>query len=183
MNNVTNEVLQQTKEYVSPSIKKILISPNVRLRDMWDIATTSFISRIGNLIQKAESPIEEVFGLCLYHMIDTNRCNFQNIIFDVIQQRDVGIDGKKYRLDYLIRAYNVNSKEFAQYVIECDGHEFHEKTKDQARRDKERDRVLTRNGYKILRFTGSEIIKDPLKYGLEVIETVVKLLGDKPGGE
>ena len=45
-------------------------------------------------------------------------------------------------------------------IIELDGHEFHEKTKDQAARDKKRDRVLQRSGYKVYHFTGSEIWND-----------------------
>ncbi len=43
------------------------------------------------------------------------------------------------------------------YVIECDGHDFHERTKEQAQRDKKRDRELQAAGYKVFRFTGSEI--------------------------
>ena len=44
-------------------------------------------------------------------------------------------------------------------AIECDGHDFHEKTKEQAQRDKEKDRILQANGWLIARFTGSEIYK------------------------
>lgn len=42
-------------------------------------------------------------------------------------------------------------------AVECDGHDFHEKTKAQAGHDKKRDRYFTAQGFKILRFTGSEI--------------------------
>jgi len=45
-------------------------------------------------------------------------------------------------------------------IVECDGHDFHERTKEQASRDKERDRVLQCMGYNVLRFTGSEIWRD-----------------------
>jgi very-short-patch-repair endonuclease len=47
-------------------------------------------------------------------------------------------------------------------AIECDGHDFHERTKDQARRDRSKDRWLLCNGYMVLRFTGSEIRRDPI---------------------
>ena len=50
---------------------------------------------------------------------------------------------------------------FIKIVIECDGHDYHEKTKEQARRDKARDRALTASGYRVVRFTGSEIYSDP----------------------
>lgn len=45
-------------------------------------------------------------------------------------------------------------------VIECDGHDFHERTKEQAARDRKRDRDLQALGVPILRFTGSEIFRD-----------------------
>ena len=45
-------------------------------------------------------------------------------------------------------------------VVECDGHEFHDRTKEQARRDKSRDRFLTAFGAKVMRFTGAEIYAD-----------------------
>jgi very-short-patch-repair endonuclease len=54
-------------------------------------------------------------------------------------------------------------------IIECDGHDFHEKTKEQARRDKQRDRFLQSRGYKVLRFTGSEIWADPASCAEEII--------------
>lgn len=41
--------------------------------------------------------------------------------------------------------------------IECDGHDFHEKTKKQAAHDKKRDRLFVSKGLTFLRFTGSEI--------------------------
>ena len=45
-------------------------------------------------------------------------------------------------------------------AIECDGHDFHEKTPEQAARDKARDRALTEAGWTMLRFTGREIHRD-----------------------
>lgn len=46
-------------------------------------------------------------------------------------------------------------------VVECDGHEFHEKTKFQAARDKARDRALVRQGFRVFRLSGSEIWNCP----------------------
>lgn len=63
----------------------------------------------------------------------------------------------EYRVDFLLicTVWNVS------VVIECDGHEFHERTKEQAQRDRSRDRTLQAMGYLVLRFTGSEIWRDP----------------------
>lgn len=58
-------------------------------------------------------------------------------------------------------------------AIELDGHEFHEKTKDQARRDRRRDRSLIACCYgplAIVRFTGSEVFAEPAGCAAEAID-------------
>jgi very-short-patch-repair endonuclease len=47
-------------------------------------------------------------------------------------------------------------------VVECDGHDYHERTKEQVARDRARDRDLQEQGYKVFRFTGSEIWRDAI---------------------
>ena len=56
-----------------------------------------------------------------------------------------------------------------ELVVECDGHQFHEKTPEQAKRDKSRDRNLITSGYPVMRFTGSEICTDPLRCTAQVV--------------
>lgn len=58
-------------------------------------------------------------------------------------------------------------------VIECDGHEFHERTREQAARDKNRDRELLNSGYPTMRFTGSEIISSPLKCANQIMQWAI----------
>jgi very-short-patch-repair endonuclease len=48
----------------------------------------------------------------------------------------------------------------AKLVVECDGHDFHERTEEQARRDRSRDREFQSAGYTVFRFTGAEIWKN-----------------------
>ena len=45
----------------------------------------------------------------------------------------------------------------ARAVVECDGHAYHERTKKQAERDRGLDRAFQREGFRVFRFTGSEI--------------------------
>jgi hypothetical protein len=45
--------------------------------------------------------------------------------------------------------------------VECDGHDYHERTKQQAQKDKSKDRILRVKGLDIIRFTGSEITRNP----------------------
>ncbi|HEX3101231.1 MAG TPA: DUF559 domain-containing protein [Pyrinomonadaceae bacterium] len=80
------------------------------------------------------------------------------------QQADVVIapqyQAEKYRVDFALFV-NFVANEQIKIVVECDGHEFHEKTKEQAARDKRRNRDLEISGWRLLRFTGSEIWRDP----------------------
>ncbi len=57
-------------------------------------------------------------------------------------------------------------------IVECDGHDFHERTKQQAARDKGRDRFLQSLGYPVFRFMGSEIFRDSLASAAEVLKAL-----------
>jgi very-short-patch-repair endonuclease len=77
----------------------------------------------------------------------------------------------QYRVDFLITVkFSDQHEPRAVLVVECDGHDFHEKTKEQAAKDKRRDRVMTSKGLRVMRFTGSEIYKSPHDCALEVME-------------
>lgn len=62
-----------------------------------------------------------------------------------------------FRIDLALR---VPSYRFKWLFIECDGHDFHERTKEQAARDRQKDREIQASGFPVLRFTGSEIHRD-----------------------
>lgn len=68
-------------------------------------------------------------------------------------------DAWNYRVDFLLVCgpHPLTNRVFA---IECDGHEWHEKTKEQVARDKLRDRRLLMAGIIPVRFSGSEIYAD-----------------------
>jgi very-short-patch-repair endonuclease len=69
-----------------------------------------------------------------------------------------------YRVDFFIKAYGQN------LAIECDGHDFHDRTKEQAARDRQRDRMLLSCGCHTVRFTGSEIYANATGCAFEVFE-------------
>jgi very-short-patch-repair endonuclease len=64
----------------------------------------------------------------------------------------------EYTADFMLMSH---FSETVRVVVECDGHEFHERTKAQARHDKKRDRAMVAAGLIVVRFTGSEIWADP----------------------
>jgi very-short-patch-repair endonuclease len=79
-----------------------------------------------------------------------------------------------YRVDFLLTHYIDHEPTF-RIAIECDGHDFHERTKEQAKRDKSRDRALAAADITVFRFTGSEIFRDAEK----CCEEVERLLSRK----
>jgi len=74
--------------------------------------------------------------------------------FYIAPQRQIG----SYRADFIIGCTPVDTA--LQIVVECDGHAFHERTKEQAAHDKARDRRMQGVGYKVFRFTGHEIYRN-----------------------
>jgi very-short-patch-repair endonuclease len=59
-------------------------------------------------------------------------------------------------------------------VIECDGHDFHERTKQQASRDRERDRNLQSFGFLVFRYTGRDIWSDVFSCASEAIGALIE---------
>ena len=60
-------------------------------------------------------------------------------------------------------------------VIECDGHDFHERTKEQAVHDRKRDRAMTEAGIIVLRYTGSEIWRNPFACARQAVSLALSL--------
>lgn len=64
-------------------------------------------------------------------------------------------------------------------IVECDGHDFHDRSKEQASRDRERDRELKKLGYEVFRYTGSDIWKNPLACATEAVDALTKSVWKK----
>lgn len=74
-----------------------------------------------------------------------------------------------YRVDFMLAA---RKRQWAPVyvVVECDGHDFHERTKEQAVRDRSRDRAIQAKGIPVFRFTGREIWREPNRCAREVFD-------------
>lgn len=108
-------------------------------------------------IGRTDSPIEAMFlkafcDLAMQEGFGVARMSSEPaFVIEIQPQRWIG----NYRVDFMI-TYRYFGP-ILQFVVECDGHEFHERTKVQAQRDKSRDRAIQATGPKVYRFTGSEI--------------------------
>lgn len=95
-----------------------------------------------------------------------------DFLIDRVDELPEPVEGKPAK-EWPVKRYT------SQLIVECDGHDFHEKTKEQAKRDKKRDRELQKCGYAVFHFTGSEIWNDAFKCAAEAYDG----LTGKPGGK
>lgn len=79
---------------------------------------------------------------------------------------------ENFRVDFLIMGTGLYDG--VSIVVECDGHAFHERTPEQASRDRQRDRRLQTLGYSVLRFTGSELYKRSFACVCEVARLMIE---------
>ena len=89
-------------------------------------------------------------------------------------RQTVVVDGLLYEMDFCITFGVVEGEVRAtgRICIELDGHDWHERTKEQAARDRSRDRALLRAGIPTIRFTGAEVYGDVAACVAEVFKIV-----------
>lgn len=148
----------------------------LKVHEMWlslpedarsaESAEFAFRETIGSHLRllPTESPIEESLLEALVLIPEIARGDF------VLKTRqEVG----PYFLDFALWSKERNWR----LAVECDGHEFHEKTKEQVARDKKRERYIVFEGWTVIRFAGSEIYRDAAGCATEVLKQCLKLEG------
>lgn len=124
------------------------------------------------------TPIEQIYLTAFIIYTHFSNRNLQNKIgFEIFSQQPIMCGNKEYVVDFLINKATYNGQEFElnnKVVIECDGYDYHS-SKQQRNNDTERENNLKLIGYSVIRFTGSQIYKDPY---LCVIQTI-KFLFDR----
>lgn len=85
-----------------------------------------------------------------------------------------------YRVDFLLSQCGLApGGQCTPVIVELDGHDFHDKDKRQRSYEKARDRFLVKQGYRVLHFTGSDVVKDPFKVAFEALELVGCFIGSR----
>lgn len=159
------------------------------VRKIFDALLEHFESRIvdgdSGVATGAESPIEDILGRAVsvsfemssgfmrlhpcYNGEDLDKFKLLatdgHVVFAVPQ-----FQTKRGRIDFVfyMPPFDAHGERFL--AVECDGHDFHERTKDQAKKDRSRDRDLQSDGFTVYRFTGSEIWRDPLKCSQQIFD-------------
>lgn len=135
--------------------------------------------------EEFQSPIERalfafaLFGIDGYLPIQYRRDPEKNWGTRLDRQIQIG----RFRVDFQYTVFGSHGRK--RLVVECDGHDFHERTREQAAHDKARDRAIVNEGCRVIRFTGSEIFRDPVKVITEVEGHLFQLMDEVmfgPGG-
>jgi very-short-patch-repair endonuclease len=133
-----------------------------------------------------DSPVEMVLGTALFERFSTLYQSWWCRVYSDSEYRK-SLNEKTLNegsLIAIVPQFNINAVgrvDFAIFlprlqpgsplvVIECDGHEFHERTPEQASKDKRRDRSLTAMGIPVFRFTGADILRDAKNVAYEVAD-------------
>lgn len=64
-------------------------------------------------------------------------------------------------------------------AVECDGEYFHDRTSKQVERDRARDRYLNMHGWRVLRFSEREIVKDAHQCAAETKQFIENLMHEQ----
>jgi len=150
--------------------------------------------QLDEVFQDCQSPIEKALlaklylagdywyinwrgGVSLCRNISKTDYSINDFMHDPRSDMSVGIMPQAkiagYTVDIMINAvFQPSSKNQLKIVIECDGHDFHEKTKEQASKDKKRDRDLQKLGFMVFRYSGSDIYRN-IDVCVEEISNVV----------
>jgi very-short-patch-repair endonuclease len=139
----------------------------------------------GALSHLCESPIEVglLQGFISLHLLNRQfRINGLRELAPLVTEYEARVyiqhEVDQYRLDFAVHVTGASGGKHrgAWIAVECDGHQFHERTKEQAKRDKARDRALATKGFRILRFTGSEIYESAFACAVDVHHLVQKII-------
>ena len=142
------------------------------------------------------TPIEQIFYVAYRLYVSEFECGIEkktgipiNALLneEIVPQQEIYCDGKKYIIDFAIDFSRKSGKnneyiypEFKRikYAVELDGFDYHSNKK-QMEYDYERENDLKKLGYKVVRFTGSQIYKHPLS----CVDTLITIILNDINGE
>lgn len=119
---------------------------------------------------ECKSPIEKIFYVAFSYLIEVDYAGEESRHYSLHPQFSIEVGSRTYIADFYVEFDNCNCD--LKLTIECDGHDFHEKTKEQVSHDNERQLAIKSAGYDVIRFSGSQIVKNPLKCALDAIKYI-----------
>ncbi len=140
------------------------------IREEWEDDVWIFIENC------CESPIEKLFFIEWRYQTEGYKENqpkcFPN--FYIMPQREIIVGKKKYKVDFLIyyvigdswMGEEANAPKLHKnqaLIVELDSYLWHGSNPEQFTKEKERERKLQEEGWKIMRFSGREVLRNTEK--------------------
>ena len=132
---------------------------------------------------KIESPIEMLMYISLKALRTYNYLGDGDVVesrgkhringLAIFPQAKIG----NYRVDFKLTYQK--GETVKEVIVECDSEEFHERSEQERRYEKARDRYLIKKGFTVLHFTGKEIMENPLEVASEILVHLTGLPEDQ----
>lgn len=161
-----NSLPDRAKEIMFASMNRLAMLADNSLKTYWSVIMGDYL--------ECESPIEKILYVAMDFVCVLRDKEFGEWNLMIFPQAEVEYQNKTYRVDFMVsmEKYEDKIQDVIQkdIVVECDGHEFHQKTKEQVKHDNEREMQIKLAGYDVLRFSGSQIYEDPIKCANDIID-------------
>src|SRR5437773_882091 len=125
-----------------------------------------------------ESPIEAMFALW-WVAVARSQPEYEAFTdLTLSRQHEVELSGAKYRIDFIVTPDDADlvfdgQKHRIYYpgiAVELDGHDFHERTKEQVELGNRRDRAMQKHNWTVFHFSGTELLRNPARSVEEVFK-------------
>lgn len=135
-------------------------------------------------IEHIKSPIEQIFFVAFLSVLH-QRITHESLGIHIIPlcQCEFSTDGYNYVHDFAFDIF-VNSlinhpsgHDYAfmsSVVVECDGHDYHNKTKRQVSNGNKRSNAMQQSGLTVIHFNGSDLFKHPYQCAEEAYCAIIK---------
>jgi very-short-patch-repair endonuclease len=111
------------------------------------------------IYDRISSPIEQYLYVALETVAHLNAIKIEIIAQFVLE---------KFRADFLVRHTKRDGK-VSQIIVECDSQAFHDRSEPERRYEKARERRFVKEGFRVMHFTGKEIMETPILHAAEII--------------
>ena len=145
----------------------------------------SFIYNIGSecVDLGMQSPLEHILYVAMQVVMRVNLIDMARPLTPNEMDEGISILPQHkidaYRADFFVSYFPCGSTAPTRsVVVECDGTAFHERTEDERRLEKRRDRHMQKRDLKVFRYTGKEIMSNPYKIAAEIIGYVTDMEAD-----
>ena len=161
---IFNSLPSRAKEVIVAAMNRLSYEDEKLFGMYWQVGISDYT--------QCDSPIEKILYVALDLVFFLRIKEFKDFRLDITPQMTIEDNHKTYRADFGINIYDFKDDEIV-FVVECDGYEFHQKTKEQVKHDNEREMRLKLLGYDVLRFSGTQIYENPMKCANDIIDFAI----------